>query len=544
MTEPNTQPKHRKNVVGSWVSVPGQWPRRLLHIPTMTSVERGPHNIYGGEHEPDYSILSYTWGRWMINDGSRLIVNGLTWEIPAVDENAAFTVADFQRVLETMGKSTSWAWVDVACIDQADDLLKMEEIGRQVGIFANAAHVYAWLWRRPGNVLQAAIDDIVRYCNYLIPRDTENVHPGRDLLAVLMQITKSTDEILGDWWFSSLWTLQEGVLRSDAVVLGHDGQPLKYELPGGGSCDLLCRYIYSCLWHIQSELTVGQYRRTFEAPSLRPLADAIFERIARAGFAIDPFADNPNLQYAAAASRVTSYPLDRIYGIVSIYNLRIGSMKEGDQMKTYTFEELEDEFAATLNAYSPLLGQMFIQKKKPRQDRSWQITQNIRIPRSLNGYRDQSTRLDCEIVGTVGGWARIKGRTCPLTKISDFWQSMRKHLPLHVIIDDYLCGEYNGLPFLGDKDYGQDRHTEDAHVIVAAVLRVFPPERLSVFALGLQQVGEPNAGKVGLLLLHSSQDRQRCERLGVCVWGVMDNNASGGGTITAPEWVSYEGDLH
>lgn len=42
----------------------GDWPRRLLHVPTMTSFEWAPGNYYGSTQEPSYNATSYTWGRW------------------------------------------------------------------------------------------------------------------------------------------------------------------------------------------------------------------------------------------------------------------------------------------------------------------------------------------------------------------------------------------------------------------------------------------------------------------------------------------------
>lgn len=38
------------------------------------------------------------------------------------------------------------AWIDVMCIDQENYVVKMDEIGRQAGIFANADRVYVSLW--------------------------------------------------------------------------------------------------------------------------------------------------------------------------------------------------------------------------------------------------------------------------------------------------------------------------------------------------------------------------------------------------------------
>lgn len=42
----------------------GPWPRRLFHVPTMTSLKWQPGNVYGCQKEPSYHALSYTWGRW------------------------------------------------------------------------------------------------------------------------------------------------------------------------------------------------------------------------------------------------------------------------------------------------------------------------------------------------------------------------------------------------------------------------------------------------------------------------------------------------
>lgn len=43
---------------------PRQWPRRLLHVPTMTSHQRYREDTYNGEKAPSYNVLSYTWGRF------------------------------------------------------------------------------------------------------------------------------------------------------------------------------------------------------------------------------------------------------------------------------------------------------------------------------------------------------------------------------------------------------------------------------------------------------------------------------------------------
>ncbi|KAL4908407.1 hypothetical protein BDW74DRAFT_175089 [Aspergillus multicolor] len=45
------------------------WPRRLLHVSTMTSHKWQPGSRYNGQREPRYNAISYTWGRWRLDDG-------------------------------------------------------------------------------------------------------------------------------------------------------------------------------------------------------------------------------------------------------------------------------------------------------------------------------------------------------------------------------------------------------------------------------------------------------------------------------------------
>ena len=49
----------------------GTWPRRLLHVSTLTSCEWAEGNIYKGVKEPRYVAISYTWGRWALRPGEK-----------------------------------------------------------------------------------------------------------------------------------------------------------------------------------------------------------------------------------------------------------------------------------------------------------------------------------------------------------------------------------------------------------------------------------------------------------------------------------------
>lgn len=180
-------------------------PRRLLHIPTMTSVERESEDVYLGKQKPVYSILTYTWGRWSSPDGARLNIAGTTWKIPAV---ICFTPDDLRRVLITMSDSgaVEFAWIDIACIDQEDEAVKMDEIGRQAGIFANASQAYVWLWTLEHDLLDTSILDIRSFSAHQAPPLFSSDGKERtDFASAFVKLERAVHSIFEDYWFYSLW---------------------------------------------------------------------------------------------------------------------------------------------------------------------------------------------------------------------------------------------------------------------------------------------------------------------------------------------------
>jgi hypothetical protein len=49
------------------------WPRRLHHLPTLTSYAWQPGNIYGGLERPQYNAITYTWGRFRLSNRDLLV---------------------------------------------------------------------------------------------------------------------------------------------------------------------------------------------------------------------------------------------------------------------------------------------------------------------------------------------------------------------------------------------------------------------------------------------------------------------------------------
>ncbi|KAI1746280.1 hypothetical protein F4680DRAFT_400926 [Xylaria scruposa] len=529
-----------------WEDVEPQWPRRLLHIPSMTSVERQDGNTYGphDEKEPGYSILTYTWGRWPAPGGPHIPVSGTTWAIPAVDE-AKFTVASFERVIKKMGETYDFAWIDVVCIDQENYDVKMEEIGRQVGIFANASQVYVWIWSLPISRLQHVYDDITR-CSASFdnsertfrqlpafatssvmyddsaPRnasyESDELTHSRIPQVTLLSLEASIKTLLGDPWFSSLWTLQEGMLRQDAIFLSQEAECAQHRVniasPEAEMFSLIRAFSL-----IRSALEL--YDRRSTEPSYGNLVDSVIRAIKRSGFPTSNLANNPNIQWAAAQYRNATNAEDRVYGIMALYNIQVGDAvpNKADRKKP-SLQELETEFAITLNAKSPVLGQLFVHAGPGRpRGKSWQISRDVKFPHAFSYWSEEDGFSNySSIVGLSTGLAKVEGDVCLLKGLRYSWTtSLRRDSSYRfdIALDEYVVVEHPAI--IVAQPTRMSRTTKDIKdaifTLIDYTLKEFGEDAVSVLELG-RSVKEI----FGLVLLHPPNNKTLVNRIGICKW--------------------------
>ncbi|KAK8087415.1 hypothetical protein PG994_002389 [Apiospora phragmitis] len=509
----------------------------------MTSVERQEGNAYGSknETEPDYSILTYTWGRWPAPGGPHIQVSGTTWTIPAVDESK-FTVASFHEVINKMGEVHDFAWIDVVCIDQENYEVKMDEIGKQVGIFANASRVYVWLWTLPITRLQAAYDEITR-CSASL-QDNEDVwgklrQPPGD---VLPSLEASIKTILGDWWFSSLWTLQEGLLRQDAILLSQDAGYVKHLTKSDENPMAAIRYLAKSFSNLRAVLESEDTRFT-NAPYCA-VGSSIIQYIHRSGYPTALRTSNPNIQWAAARFRTTTFQQDRIYGIMALYNIQVGdAVPNASIRKDRSFSELELEFATALNTKSPLLGQMFVHAAPPHA-KTWQISHDIIVPPEYSSY-DKEQSSTCSIMGNPTGFAQVEGRVCCLKDLARLWKEYSRQpwwsSHFNAVLDEYIIKShpaiYNVPTYLSGLS---SIHTKpNSILLVDSILKEFGEDTVSVLELGAETRRGRSYYLYGLLLLHAPQDRSRSKRIGLCKWPAESLAQA----LKPAEWVRHHGIL-
>ena len=218
------------------------WPHRLLYVPEMHSYPRQEGDKYREDQQPRYNILTYTWGRWqrLFGEGEAINVNGISWHVPAVDPNI-FSAEIFESILKRVAQGVGWVRVHIACIDQEDPNEGADEIGRQAGIFANADEIFGWLYHSPISRPQQFVDLLFDLADraetlhesmveFAYVSDSEASSTGSSFTPHLIldeewrdQVMESLNILDRDPWFSSLWTLQETFLRSNATLLSKEG---------------------------------------------------------------------------------------------------------------------------------------------------------------------------------------------------------------------------------------------------------------------------------------------------------------------------------
>ena len=339
------------------------WPQRLLHIPSMKSLTRQPGNWYGCHHDPEYSALSYTWGRFKLAsvenlDVKAIEITGVDWTIPRIRPNH-FTVDNFQQIINRIQElGTKFLWLDVACIDQREKSRDGQlEVGRQAAIFQRAKKTYIWL-------TTIAIGD----CEVLLDVASNSIYVDH---------MNFIERILKDPWFKSIWTLQEAHLCIEkSSILGGVGTEMLTISSFGISFEAITR---ACLW------LRGILRGPANVVGIEDKAEAWIQILNRSGvFAIA--SRNPLLLYNATQYRDATDPLDYIYGFQQVFSLQLGNTApDAAEGKSYTLRELEDQFGDFLLKRYPAESQMHI-FSSAQDGKGWHMNRFSRIPTFENQW--------------------------------------------------------------------------------------------------------------------------------------------------------------
>lgn len=268
-----------------------------------------------------------------------------------------------------MRRSPQHLWLNIACIDQENEDMKVSEIVRQASIFAKPETAFIWLSHYQTAQLQRylqgfifAIDDLESS-----ERNSAESNWADRAFAVL-------SHLLQDPQFSSLWTLQEAFLRKDALLLSAQGEAIGINRYSRVDLRLLTLYYYPLSIFTESDL--NQY--LYKAQVLTVLK--IQDLIRRSGLRLLYFNSLVTL-YTGARFRSTVYEIDRIYGIMQIFKFRLGATAPQKTKKIFQLNKLEDQLGAALLEKWPVRSQIHIHTEPAPCSRAQRIGQTSELPK-------------------------------------------------------------------------------------------------------------------------------------------------------------------
>ena len=508
----------------------GTWPRRLLHVPSLTCHEWRPGNLYGDTFCPVYNIVTYTCGMFKLSPYDvphvpSLRVHNIPWAIPRIHPEY-FTVDNLLAVLQQargwrlsyegfLVPETDWVWIDMACVDQRKGSPDAHaETGRQRDIFAGATRVFAWLTSTRSRDLDAFYMSLRKLDAFRSPQ-------------VLDQVYDTLRQVLTDPYFTSVWTLSETALRPDTILLSHGAKltPLQSPHPPSYSQALSIRHL--------TDLSLRLRSLNVTTPSALKMHNLLeFSGINAIA------TSNPMAVYISARNRRCIRPKDRFYGIQSIFNLRIGNTAPGFAGTHWSTNDLSIQLVEEMIALHPALSQMFIHIAPTFTGTSWGIN-NLSIfpqipPRFCVSFRKSRpscalSRLD--IRGVTWGW--IQGYVCHFTTFYN--RCMDNEMRLYgagASFAAYLDATSEMA------DCPEERNTADP-VKQRRLLRWLKQsfeDRLVV--MEMQSVGEVSFGLV--LLRKPGRDFAYYRRLGICFWEGQGRSMR---EVYPREWVYRKGFL-
>ncbi|KAF5874991.1 putative heterokaryon incompatibility protein het-6-like protein [Botrytis fragariae] len=191
-----------------------------------------------------YGIVSYTWG--YIADLKKpqpddKLPGGLLWDVPTT---SAFSLDPAREVMAKIG--TRYVWWDWMCVPQetlngrrtiTDSLRSAghEEIGKQLNIYRNAKKSIVWLHSTDWS-LQSPLKTL------LLAGSKDNgalpTEPKAYFDKVVQLLTESRKL---ERWFVSGWTLQEGVLLPETILIDGASNALQHDtfMHNGGHASVI-----------------------------------------------------------------------------------------------------------------------------------------------------------------------------------------------------------------------------------------------------------------------------------------------------------------
>lgn len=250
--------------------------------------------------------------------------------------------------------------------------------------------------------------------------------------------------LTADPWFSSLWTLQEAFLRPDAFIMTRNARESLWEEKNAGKVMVTLRMVLDAVWVTWAVIGQTRFRDDIVfGPGWDSKSIANLRRSIEESGLVQLYERCPTGLLAMAQYRQTGpdNTTDRIYGIMQVFDLRLGKSRPGaDPGHDYTLDELQDELGAALMTKDPVLSQLHIYQSPTALGKGWRVNEHSRpadwfedVVRDFGydsalssnpSHNDLSMSQLSPIQLSGAVWCHIKGPAVPLGNLRDVWEDM------------------------------------------------------------------------------------------------------------------------
>lgn len=312
----------------------------------------------------------------------------------------------------------NYVWVDVACINQGRDSPEdiaegADQVGKQMIIFSQASNAFVWLCGTSsieiketlaaGFEAQFQLEDelslfkeVNQPHSFTVKNESEfdkeisevmsslpirNFSKDKEkvILGFLDSLEAALDRLTSDRWFSSLWTLQESVLRRYAILLAQEGTHVV--AAGTEKTPVTLAMVANSYRNLIMDL--DRYLLWIRSPNIVEKMVYLRSRTRRTILAF-MVCNNPNVPYCLARYRECKEEEDWLYGVMQVYGFQLG--KTVQRHLSFDLNDLNAQFAKTLNEWNPVVGQMVVHTDVPERGTSWKITPGCDVPEDLGVY--------------------------------------------------------------------------------------------------------------------------------------------------------------
>lgn len=372
-------------------------------------------------------------------------------------------------------------------------------------------------------------------------------------------LLKGVEKLLVDPWFSSLWTLQEAFLRRDAYFLSAHAEliPVTKTSEAGSNIltlELLCasctKIADECIRPLAEDAWKQQSTGDIIDRDRDPTERERFERqwpmyVSGAGLR-EISKQNPLLLWAIANKRKASNDMDRVYGIMQVFNYQLGSA--ADPTRSFTVPELVDQLGEALLQDRPVESQLVDLGHFTDPGKAWHLNSSSTVPSFYMlssekfAHAADYPRPICHLsTRTVleTKFGHVQGKACYFQRLCESWErtnltarhkgyrtlNKTKSVVRLALDQAYHIHSPEKTPMEGDETWDVPEVPDDP----SRQRRVWSwlRDRYDSNHLIVILLGQSSDWTYGLILLHVRvQGMLFWHRLGTCMWHHTSDHAT------------------